>query len=58
MEGAFVPEALSRSHPLDVETLLREAPELRLARNQAQGPFHHLDTLEHILETAREWRGS
>jgi poly(A) polymerase len=28
-------------------------PELRLARNQAQGPFHHLDTLEHILETAR-----
>ncbi len=34
-----------------METLLREVPELRLARNQAQGPFHHLDTLEHILET-------
>jgi poly(A) polymerase len=33
--------------------LLREVPELRLARNQGQGPFHHLDTLEHILETVR-----
>jgi poly(A) polymerase len=28
-------------------------PELRLARNQGQGPFHHLDTFEHILETVR-----
>ena len=28
-------------------------PELRLARDQGQGPFHHLDTLEHILETVR-----
>ncbi len=28
-------------------------PELRLARHQSQGPFHHLDTLEHILETVR-----
>ncbi|MCA1731657.1 MAG: hypothetical protein LC751_20325, partial [Actinobacteria bacterium] len=28
-------------------------PELRLARNQGQGPFHHLDILEHILETVR-----
>ena len=28
-------------------------PELRLARNQEQGPFHHLDTFEHILETVR-----
>ncbi len=28
-------------------------PELRLAQNQGQGPFHHLDTLEHILETVR-----
>ncbi len=33
--------------------LLREVPELRLAQNQGQGPFHHLDTLEHILETVR-----
>ncbi len=40
-----------------MESLLREVPKLRLARNQAQGPFHHLDTLEHILETVRgvEW---
>ena len=28
-------------------------PELRLTRNQEQGPFHHLDTFEHILETVR-----
>jgi poly(A) polymerase len=27
--------------------------ELRLAQSQGQGPFHHLDTLEHILETVR-----
>ncbi len=40
-------------HPLDPETLLREVPELRLARDQEQGPFHHLDTLGHILETVR-----
>ncbi|MDP8953015.1 MAG: HD domain-containing protein [Actinomycetota bacterium] len=40
-------------HPLDAQTLLREVPELRLARNQEQGPFHHLDTLEHMLETVR-----
>jgi poly(A) polymerase len=40
-------------HPLDEEALLLEVPELRLARNQGQGPFHHLDTFEHILETVR-----
>jgi len=40
-------------HLLDEEALLREVPELRLARNQGQGPFHHLDTFEHILETVR-----
>lgn len=39
--------------PLDTEALLDEVPELRLARGQAQGPFHHLDTLGHILETLR-----
>lgn len=44
-------EALEQ--PLDAETLLRKVPELRLARDQGQGPFHHLDTLEHILETVR-----
>lgn len=32
---------------------MREVPELRLAQNQGQGPFHHLDTLDHILETVR-----
>jgi poly(A) polymerase len=36
-----------------VEALLREVPELRLARNQGQGAFHHLDTFGHILETVR-----
>ena len=36
-----------------MEALLREVPELRLSRNQGQGPFHHLDTLEHILEVVR-----
>ena len=44
-------EALERT--LDVGALLREIPELRLARGQGQGSFHHLDTLEHILETVR-----
>ena len=39
--------------PLDAEALLDEVPELRLARGQGQGPFHHLDTLGHILETIR-----
>ena len=39
--------------PLDAGALLREVPELRLARGQEQSPFHHLDTFEHILETVR-----
>ncbi len=39
--------------PLDAEVLLDEVPELRLARGQGQGPFHHLDTFQHILETIR-----
>lgn len=39
--------------PLDVATLLREVPELSLARGQSQGPFHHLDTLGHTLEVVR-----
>jgi poly(A) polymerase len=29
-------------------------PELRLARNQSQGPFHHLDTLETVRGVERE----
>jgi len=40
-------------HPIDAEKLLREVPELRLARYQGQGSFHHLDTLGHIFETVR-----
>ena len=39
--------------PLDTGALLREVPELRLARGQGQSPFHHLDTFDHILETVR-----
>lgn len=39
--------------PLDVEGLLEAVPELRLARGLEQSPYHHLDTLEHILETIR-----
>lgn len=39
--------------PLNAEALLREVPELLLARGQGQGPYHHLDTLEHILEVVR-----
>lgn len=44
---------MALEHPLDEKALLREVPEFRLARNQGQGPFHHLDTFEHILETVR-----
>ncbi len=40
-------------HPLDAAMLLREVPELHLARGQGQGTFHHLDTLEHTFETVR-----
>lgn len=39
--------------PLDVEKLLAEVPELGLSRGLEQGPFHHLDTLDHTLETVR-----
>ena len=39
--------------PLDVAALLREVPELVLAKGQSQGPFHHLDTLGHTLEVVR-----
>lgn len=40
-------------HPLDLGALLREAPELELAEGHGQGPFHHLDVLEHTLEVIR-----
>lgn len=39
--------------PLDVEAILREVPELSLARGMGQGPYHHLDILDHILEAVR-----
>ena len=39
--------------PFDAEALVHEVPELRLALDQGQGPFHHLDVFEHILETVR-----
>lgn len=39
--------------PLDVVALLAEVPELALAKDQSQGPFHHLDTLGHTLEVVR-----
>jgi poly(A) polymerase len=49
--NAPIHEALAP--PLDTGALLHEVPELRLTRGQGQGPFHHLDTFEHILETVR-----
>lgn len=36
--------------PLDLERVLEAVPELALSRGLAQSPFHHLDTLGHILE--------
>lgn len=39
--------------PLDVERALSEVPELSLSRGLAQSPYHHLDTLDHILEVCR-----
>lgn len=39
--------------PLDVEMALSVIPELALARGVEQSPYHHLDTLDHVLEVAR-----
>lgn len=39
--------------PLDEKVLLGAIPELSLARGIGQGPFHHLDVLEHTLEVVR-----
>ena len=39
--------------PPDVEAILEEVPELSLARGMGQGPYHHLDILDHILEAVR-----
>lgn len=39
--------------PADLDTLLELVPELTLSRELRQGPFHHLDTLDHTLEVVR-----
>lgn len=39
--------------PLDVERAISEVPELALARGVEQSPYHHLDTLDHVLEVVR-----
>ena len=39
--------------PLDEMALLEAVPELSLARGVGQGPYHHLDVLEHTLEVVR-----
>jgi poly(A) polymerase len=38
---------------LDAAALEELVPELSLARGVEQGPYHHLDVLDHILETIR-----
>lgn len=40
--------------PPDAGRLTELVPELALAGGLGQGPFHHLDTLEHILKTVEE----
>jgi poly(A) polymerase len=39
--------------PLDEKAVLEAVPELSLARGLGQGPYHHLDVLEHTLEVMR-----
>ena len=39
--------------PLDAEGLLKAVPELSLARDLEASAYHHLDTLEHVLEVVR-----
>ncbi|MDQ3304348.1 MAG: HD domain-containing protein, partial [Actinomycetota bacterium] len=38
---------------MDAAALEELVPELSLARGVEQGPYHHLDVLDHILETIR-----
>ena len=38
---------------LDAAALEELVPELSLARGMEQGPYHHLDVLDHILQTVR-----
>lgn len=39
--------------PLDIGTVEKLVPELKLARGLEGSPFHHLDTFEHTLEVVR-----
>ena len=39
--------------PLDPAAFLEAVPELSLARGLEGSPYHHLDTLEHVLEVVR-----
>jgi HD domain-containing protein len=39
--------------PLDEGAILEAVPELYLARDVGQGPFHHLDAFEHTLQVIR-----
>ncbi len=39
--------------PLDVPGVLKAVPELALAEGLGQGPYHHLDVLEHTAEVVR-----
>ena len=39
--------------PLDVGALEKFVPEIALARGLEGSPFHHLDTLDHVLEVIR-----
>ena len=39
--------------PLDEGGILEAVPELSLARDVGQGPFHHLDAFEHTLQVVR-----
>lgn len=39
--------------PLDLADLLESVPELSLSRELEGSPYHHLDTLDHVLEVVR-----
>lgn len=39
--------------PLDLDGLLESVPELSLSRELEGSPYHHLDTLDHVLEVVR-----
>jgi len=39
--------------PLDLSGLLDSVPELSLSRELEGSPYHHLDTLDHVLEVVR-----